>query len=62
MNKMYKYKKLIITLGSYTPIRLNDGEWTYSFNVLPELSIFWLGGLQDIYFSWLFWSITFQIK
>lgn len=51
-----------ITLGIYTPIRIYDGKWTYTFNILPELSFFWLGGLQEIYFSWLFWSITFKIK
>ena len=55
--KESRNRKFKISLDSCTPHKLADGKWTYSFYILPEVSLFWLGGLQCLYISWLFWSI-----
>lgn len=50
-----------IRFNSYTPIRLGKGV-SYSFSILPEFSVFWLNGLSNIYFAWLFWELSIYIK
>ena len=46
---------------SFTPFKFGN-YITFSFCILPELSFFWLGGLDTVYFSWLFFEITFRFK
>lgn len=48
-------------IQSYWPSKFDDDHYTFSFSILPEFSIFWLNGLQNIYLGWLFWELNIMI-
>lgn len=50
-----------IRVTSFIPMRVQHGV-SFTFYILPEFSVFWLGGLQVVYLSWLFFEISFKFK